>query len=180
VSRAGRLLPSCPIRWRHPAPTAFTAGSRPVSASPPVTRPSKPHHTAKTQDVCPIHPPSVDGRNGGSSACGAGSRPESKTSTFCRRPPSSPGIWTLSAVFCRSRQEVRESTRSRRVETADSSAGVSAGPRLATGARTDSRPIDGIVSAARRSSAELFAGSPQEPVLLSLLSKTIPNRPSRG
>jgi hypothetical protein len=35
---------------------------------------------------------------------------------------------------------------------------------LATGATTDSRPIDGTVSAARRSSAELFARSPQEPV----------------
>jgi len=148
VSRAGRLLPSCPIRWRPPATTAFTAGSRPVSASPPVIRPSKPRHTAKIQDVCPIHLPSVDGRYGGSSACGAGSRPESKTSTFCGHPPSSPGIWAPSAVFCQSRQEARESTRSRRVETADSSAGLSASPRLAAGATTAPRPIDGTVPAA--------------------------------
>ena len=46
---------------------------------------------------------------------------------FARHPPSLPGIWARSAVFCRSRQEVRESPGSRRVETADSAAGLSAG-----------------------------------------------------
>jgi Domain of unknown function (DUF6431)/CHC2 zinc finger len=66
----------------------------------------------------------VDGRSGDSSACGAGSRLESKTSIFCG-PPSLRGIWARSAVFCRWRQEVHESSSSRRVETADFAAGLS-------------------------------------------------------
>ena len=56
-------------------------------------------------------------------------------SAFCGHPPSLPGIWARSAVFCRSRQEVRESSSSRRVETADSAAGLSAGSSI--GSRPD-------------------------------------------
>ena len=167
MSRAGRPSRSCPIGWRHPATTAFTAGSRPVSASPPVILPSKPHRTAKTQHACPIHPPCVDGRNGGWSACGAGSRPESKTSTFCGHPPSSPGIWARSAVFCRSRQEVRESSRSRRVETADSVCWTIC--RLMIGGRPDNSSrgrLMGLCPLHDDHQPSFLRGSPQEPVLL--------------
>ena len=82
--------------------TACIADSRLVSGSPPAILPSKPRRTAKIRRACPIHPPCADGRSVDCSACGAGSRPEpSKSSTFCGHPPSLPGIWARSAVFCR-------------------------------------------------------------------------------
>jgi hypothetical protein len=95
VGRAERPSPPCPIGWRRRRPSACTAGSRPVSTLPPVILPSKPHRTVKTRRTCPIHPPCADGHNGDGSACGAGSRPESETRTFCGHPPSSPGIRKL-------------------------------------------------------------------------------------
>ncbi len=58
-----------------------------------------------------------------------------EANTFSRRPPSLPGICPRCAVFCRSRQEVRESSSSRRVEAADPAAGLSA--ELMIGIRPD-------------------------------------------
>src|SRR5260370_22996370 len=57
-----------------------------------------------------------------------------------------------------------------RVETADSAAGLSASSRLAADPATEPRPLDGTVSAALRSQAQLPGGSQQEPVLLLRLS----------
>src|ERR1700682_5199872 len=85
---------------------------------------------------------------------------------LCGHPPSLPGICARSAVFCGSRQEVRESPSSRRVEAADSSAGLSAGSGLAPGPTTQPWSMDGIVSAALRSQAKLPGRSQQELVLL--------------
>src|SRR6266576_2245067 len=130
------------------------------------TVPKDLHRLAKPRRTCPIHAPCADGHNGDWSACGAGSRLESKTSTFCGHPPSSPGIWARSAVFCPSRQEVRESSSSRRVETADSAAGLSTSSGLAAGSTTQPWSIHGTVSAALRSQTKLPGGSQQEPVLL--------------
>ena len=166
VTRAGRPSPSCPIGWRRPGTTACTVGNSPAIGSPPVSLPSKQHPTAKIRHACPIHPSCADGHNGDCSACGFGSGPELKASTFCGHPPSLPGIWARSAVFCRSRQEVREPTSSRPVEARDSSAGISAGSGLAAGPASQPRSIDGTVSAALRSQTKLPGGSWQEPVLL--------------
>ena len=104
------------------------ADSRPVSGSPPAIPSSKPRRTAKIRSRLP-DPSTVRRwaqRRLLSVWCWvkAGRRP---TRTFCGHPPSLPGISARSAVFCRSRQEVRESSSSRRVETADSVAGLSAG-----------------------------------------------------
>src|ERR1035438_2501359 len=126
VIHVGRRLRSCPIGWRQLATTAFPAGSRPVNTSPPVILPSKPHRTAKTRRTCPINLPCADGRIGDSSACGAGLRLEPSARSFYEHPPSLPGISARSAVFCQSRQEVRESSNARRIETADSVDGLSA------------------------------------------------------
>jgi hypothetical protein len=127
ASRAGRPSQFCLIGWLQPGTTAFTAGSSLASGSPPAILPSKLPRSARIQRACPTPPPFADGLSGACSACGAGSRSESQTRTFCRHPPSPPGISARSAVFCRSRQEVRESSISRRVETADSVIGLSAG-----------------------------------------------------
>jgi hypothetical protein len=129
----GRPSRSCPIGSLRPGTTPCVADNRPASGSPPATPPSKPRPTAKIRPVCPIPLPCADGHNGDCSACAAGSRSEPGASAFCEHPPSLPGIWARSAVFCPSRQEVRESNGSRRTETADSAAGVSASSRLATG-----------------------------------------------
>ena len=127
VCRAGRPSPSCPIGWRRPGTIACGVDSNPASGLPWVIRSSKQRRTAKIRHACPIHPPCADGRNGDYSVCGAGRELALKANTFCRRPPSLPGIWARSAVFCRSRPEVRESPSSRRVETADSAAGLAEG-----------------------------------------------------
>ena len=85
--------------WLAPSgTTAFTAGSRPASGSPPVILPSKLHRTAKIQHACPIHPPCAGGLNGDCSACGAGSRPAVKAEHFLRTPTIL--AWDLGAL-CR-------------------------------------------------------------------------------
>ena len=126
VNRAGRLSRFCPIGWLQPGTTAFTAGSSLASGSPPAILPSKLHRTARIQRACPIPPPCAGGLNGDSSACGAGLRLEPSVRSFYEHPPSLPGISARSAVFCQSRQEVRESSNARRIETADSVDGLSA------------------------------------------------------
>ncbi len=103
------------------------ADSRRVSGSPPEIPSSKPHRTAKIRPVCQIPPPCADGHTGDCSASAAGLRPDRPALLFLRAPTIL--AWDLGAL-CRilpSRQEVRESSSSRRVETADSVAGLSAG-----------------------------------------------------
>ena len=77
---------------------------------------------------------------------------------FYGSPPSLPGIWTRSAVFCPSRQEVRESRSSRRVERTDSLDGLSACAGLAPGAAAQPWPMDGAVPYAWRSQPKLPGG----------------------
>ena len=146
--RAARPLQSCPIGWRLRGISACVAASRPVSASPQATPLSKQHRTAKIHRARPIHPLCADGRNVACSACAVGLRPARLPRTFFDRPPSLPGIWARSAVFCPSRQEVRESQSSRRLKTADSLDGLSACPGLAPGAVAQPRPMDGAVPSA--------------------------------
>ena len=114
--------------------------------------------SAKIRHACPIHRPCADGCIGGFSPCGAGCGPELKASICCGRPPSSPGIWSPSAVFCRSRQGVRESSGSRRIKAAGSAAGLSSGSRLATGPAAQPGSANGAMSSALRSQTKLPGG----------------------
>ena len=148
VSPAGRPSRSCPIGWRRPDTTPCVADNRHVSESSPASPSSKRCLTAKIRTVCRIPLLCADGHNGDCSACGAGSRSEPAATTFCGHPPSSPGIWAHSAVFCPSRQEVRESRSSRPVERTDSLDGLSARTGLAPGAAAQPRTMDGAVSSA--------------------------------
>lgn len=150
VTPAERRSRSCPIGWCLLGISACVVDNRPVSTSRLVILSSKLHPSAKIRRAHPIHPPCADGHYGDCSACAAGSRPAPSTNTSCGRPPLLPGISARSAVFCRSRQEVRESPSSRRFETADSANGLSAGAGLAPGAATQSRSMDGAVPFAHR------------------------------
>ena len=65
ASRAGRLSLFCPIGWRQPGTTAFTAGSGLASGSRLAILLNKLHHTARTQHACLIPQLCAGGRNGG-------------------------------------------------------------------------------------------------------------------
>src|SRR4029077_7542554 len=166
VTRAARRSQSCQIGWHLRDISVCVADNKPVRTSPQGIRLNKHHRTAKIRRAHPIHPPCADGHYGDYSACAAGCRPEPWANTFCGCPPSLPGISARSAVFCRSRQEVRESSSSRRFETADSVNRLSAGAGLAPGAATQPWPMDGAVPFASRSQTKLPGGSPQRPFLL--------------
>ena len=160
AGRARRHSRCCLIGWLLPDITAYSAGSRPVKVWQAVIPLNKPHRIAKISHARPIHRRSAAGHNGECSACGAGLQLQ-RTSTFtlCNCPPSLPGIWAQSAVFCRSRHEVRESSSSRRVEARDSAAGLSTGTRLVPGSITQPGPLDGTVSAPLGSQTKFPGGS---------------------
>jgi hypothetical protein len=144
--RAERPLRSCRIGWRLAQPSACVAGNRPVSGSWSALPSSKQCHTARICLALPIHPRCAVGHSFECSPFTAGRRPEQSAASFCKLPPSLPGISGHSAVFCHSRQEVRDSPSSRRSKAADSTAALSTWARLVSGAATYSRPLDGSVS----------------------------------
>jgi len=148
VSRAGGPSRSCPFGSHRQRHSACIADSRPANGSPTVTPPSKPHLTAKIRPVCPIPLPCADGRNDVCLPYAAGLSAEPRARTFCGHPPSLPGTSGRCALFCRWRQEVRESAGAPRLETADSAIELSTGARLAPGAATQPWPVDGAVPVA--------------------------------
>jgi len=166
VIPAVRPSPSCPIGSLRRRRSACIADNRPVRASPQVIPLNKQRRTAKIRRARPILPLCADGHIGVCSACTPGGGPEPSAITFCGRPPSLPGIWALSAVFCRSRQEVRESRSSRRLKRTDSLDGLSARAGLASGPATQPGPMNGAVPFASRSQPKLPGGWQQKPLLL--------------
>ena len=128
VGPAGRPSPSCPIGWRRRR--HYTLHCRQQACEHIAAGETAEQAAPHCKDPTRLPDPSTVRRwvQRRLTACGAGSRAECNTRTFCSRPPSLPGISARSAVFCPSRQEVHESSSSRRVETADSTAGLSASP----------------------------------------------------
>ena len=151
VVRAKRRSRYCPIGRRPRGSTVSIAGNRPGSCCADSTVDGNDRfRTSPTHRGHQIH-----------RRCGAGpdacctwelcwQRSSGRLPAGVPRhlPPSLPGTGSRFAVFCPSRPEVRESPRPRRVETADSTAGLSTGSGLAPDPAIEPRPLDGLVSTA--------------------------------
>ena len=151
VVRAKRLSRCCPIGRHRRGSTASTAGNKPGSCGAhPAVAGNDRFQMSPMPRGRQTHPPCDAGPDACSTwgLCWQPSSGRLPAGAPRSLPPSLPGTGRRSAVFCLSRQEVREPPGSRRVKTADFAAGLSTGSGLAAEPATEPRPVDRVVSTA--------------------------------